>query len=92
MGKPRKGPTAAQIAARQAAVARRAAVELHLGRQELEEVAGALAALELERRALMERRDDAVRSLRRVGLSWGELARLAGTTRGALLQRVGDGR
>ena len=44
---------------------------------------------ELDHKAALRRRDVAVWEARQVGVSWGTLAREAGTSRQALMQRVG---
>jgi hypothetical protein len=51
-------------------------------------VAAALAAVELERVELLRRRDELVVIGRAAGRSWADLAREAGTTRQALMERA----
>ena len=51
----------------------------------LERIAAELVELERDRLALLVRRDELVDELRAGGVSWGRLARLAGTSRQALM-------
>lgn len=54
----------------------------------LERIAAELVELERDRAALLARRDELVDELRAGGVSWGRLARLAGTSRQALMKRA----
>lgn len=54
----------------------------------LERIAAELVELERDRLALLVRRDELVDELRAGGVSWGRLARLAGTSRQALMKRA----
>jgi hypothetical protein len=79
---PGPGPVAAREVVRLAA---RMTARERLGRL-VEE----LAAVELDRAALVVERDRVVASLRAEGVSWVELGRLAGTSRQALMKRGGS--
>lgn len=96
--RPARGPTAAQIKARESAAARRqatardrsleaAAAARDRALERLKSDGERLAMLERERHELVARRDRLVDELRAAGLSWGALAAAAGTTRAALIQR-----
>ena len=56
-------------------------------REALARVADELAAVERDRLALVAERDALVARLHTDGVSWGELATLAGTSRQALMKR-----
>nr|CRY96582.1 hypothetical protein [uncultured prokaryote] len=55
---------------------------------DLDEVSAALRALEVERAALVVRRDGVVDELRALGDDWSTLARRAGVSRQALMKRA----
>lgn len=55
---------------------------------DLDDVSAALLALEVERAALLARRDLVVDELRALGDDWSAIARRAGVSRQALMKRV----
>lgn len=78
---------AAQAAVRAAAAVRRRQAEHARRLHELEALRVELEDLDVRRAAALARRDRAVAGLRAAGVAWDDIARLAGTTRQALMKR-----
>ena len=71
-----------------AAARREAARSVEQRRHDLEDVVALLTRLDAERSRLMSERDQLVEDLRAAGLSWSELAGVAGVSRQALMLRA----